>query len=488
MSAKGISVFWFAVYIILLFLPLKTLSQGGEKGQENNKLQPSDTIEYIPSWYYGALDYNLMIAATKGLTTEIDRLIELGANINSFTDEGATPLIFAVDNNQLEAVKTLLKHSPSLDDITVENETPLLISVKNNSAAIAEALLRAGADVDFNDFNGATSLHYTALLGYPELADLLLYYDASIDLKTDEGITPLHTAALSGYLDVADLLIQNGANMESRDNEGYTPFMIAASYGDTIMMEMLYKYGVDIHTRNNSNYNALTLAIAFGHKDAVRYLLRKSGRWQETETPGHDPYKIVAKYRRKEIGGILKESGIPGKISYGIDQISISGSTRFAPHDFYSGLSLSVKEPYLNGGFILGCDMKLWETRILMETSENNYTQYYDRGAMLHAGFFKDFMITNRVDRGNLILSTSLSGGYTFGNKFSGTLIKPDNSFKLIPGASLKYIKNAISAFSGIEYIKSDYYKIGPVWFRIGMSYNYYFDYLRTRQKKIRWN
>lgn len=488
MSAKGISVFWSAIYIMLSLLPSKALSQGGEKGQDNNKLQPSDTIEYIPAWYYGALDYNLMIAASKGLTTEIDRLIELGANINAYTDEGATPLIFAVDNNQLEAVKTLLKHSPSLDDITAENETPLLISVKNNSPGIAEVLLRAGADVDFNDFNGATSLHYTALLGYLELADLLLYYDASIDLKTDDGITPLHTAALSGYLDVADLLIQNGANMESRDSEGYTPFLIASSYGDTLMMEMLYNYGVDIYTRNNYNYNALTLAVAFGYKDAVRYLLRKSNRWKEADTLGHDPYRIVAKYRRKEIGGILKEYGIPGQISYGIDQISVSGSARFTPHDFFSGLNISVKEPYLNGGFILGCDMKLWDTRILMETSENSYTQYYDRGAMFYAGIFKDFMITNRVDRGNLILSTSLSGGYTFGNQFRGTLISPDNSFKLIPGASLKYIKKAISAFSGIEYIKSDYYKIGPVWFRIGMSYNYHFDNLRTRQKKIRWN
>ena len=108
MSAKSISVFWYAIYFILSLLPVDASSQSGEKVQDNKKLQPSDTIEYIPAWYYGALDYNLMIAASKGLTTEIDRLIELGANINSYTDEGATPLIFAVDNNQLEAVKKLL--------------------------------------------------------------------------------------------------------------------------------------------------------------------------------------------------------------------------------------------------------------------------------------------------------------------------------------------------------------------------------------------
>ena len=488
MSEMRISVFWYVIYIIMSFLPMKALSQAGEKGQDNIKLQPSDTLEYIPSWYYGALDYNLLIAASKGLTTEIDRLIEFGANINSYTDEGATPLVFAVTNNHLETVKTILKHFPSLDDITSDNETPLLISVKNNSFEIAEALLRAGADVDFNDNNGATSLHYTALLGYLELADLLIYYDASIDFKTDDGITALHTATLAGNIDIADLLIQNGANMESRDNEGYTPFLIAASYGDTLIMDMLYKYGVDIYNRNIYNYNALTLAVAFGHKEAVRFLLRKSDRWKGPDSLGLDPYRIVSKYRRKEIEGILKEYGIPGKVRYGFDQVSLSGSARFTPHDFYSGLSISFKEPYLNIGFTIGCDMKLWETRILMKNSENSYNQYLDKGAMFYTGFYKDFMLINRIDRGNLILSTSLSGGYTFGNKFKGTLIIPDISLKVIPGASLKYTKNAISAFSGVEYIKSDYYKIGPVWFRIGMSYNYYFDKLRTRQKKIRWN
>jgi ankyrin repeat protein len=487
MSVKSISVFSYVIFNILSFLPIEGLSQAREKIQANNDLQPSDTIEYIPSWYYGALDYNLMIAASKGLTIEIDRLIELGANINSYTDEGATPLVLAVANNHYETVKTLLKHFPSLDDITSEGETPLLISVKNGSSEIAEILLRAGADIDFNDNYGVSSLHYAALSGFLELTDLLLYYDASIDLKTDDGFTSLHTATLAGHIDVADLLIQNGANMESRDNEGYTPFLIAASFGDTLIMEMLYNYGVDIFTRNNYNHNALTLSIAFGYKEAVNYLLRKSDRWKDADNLGHDPYKIVAKYGRREIEALLKENGIPGKVKFAINQVSLSGSARFTAHDYYSGFNLSVREPYLNAGFSTGLDVKLWYTRILLKNSETSFNQYLDRGAMFYAGFFKDFSLTNRIERGNLILSTSLSGGYTFGNKFKGTMITPDNSFKIIPCATLKYTKNAISAFSGIEYIKSDYYKIGPVWFRVGISYNYYFDNLMTRQKKIRW-
>jgi ankyrin repeat protein len=488
MSDKGISFFWLIAYTMLSVFPLESFSQEGENGQKKIKLESSDTIDYIPAWYFGALDFNLMIAASKGLSSEIDRLVGLGASVNTYNEDGATPLIFAISYNQPDAVNTLLKYSPHLDDITTNSETALMIAVKNNYPDIAEALIRAGAEIDFTDYHGTTPLHYASLYGYLEMVDILLYYDAQVDAKTDEGITPLHAATWAGNIDVADLLIQNGANMEARDNEGYTPFLIASSFGDTTMMDMLSKFGVDIYTRNVYSHNALTLAIAFGHKDAVTYLVKKSDRWKEAGNMGHDPYKIAAKYRRKDIAAILRNNNIPGKIRLGFDQAALAGTARFTPHDFYSGLSASFKEPYLNAGFILGCDMKLWYTKVLIKDSEKYYYQYYDKGAMFYAGLFKDFDITKRADKGNLLFITSLYGGYTFGNKFKGTQVTPDKSLKLIPSLSLKWTKNALSVFSGVEYIRSEYYKVGPVWFRIGVSYNYYFDNLRIRLKKIKWN
>lgn len=486
MSDKGISVIQAGVFILLSFFSLNGSSQG-TKNNEIIKIEASDTLEYIPSWYYGALDYNLMIAASKGLSSEIDRLIELGANINAYTNEGVTPLVLAVYNNHPETVNRLLKHFPDLDNMTAGSETPLLIAVKNDSREIAETLIRGGAQIDFPDFYGNTPLHYASLFGYHEMADILLYYDAPANEKNDEGITPLHTAIWAGNTDIADMLIQNGSNMEARDDEGYTPFLIAASFGNTLIMDMLYGYDVDIHARNNYNHNALTLSIAFNHKEAVKNLLSKSERWKGAGSLGNDPYKVATKYRRKEIAAILKENNIPGRIEIEPDQVSVSGSARFMGNDFLSGVNLSVKEPYLNAGITSGVDMKLWYTRILVENSENIYTQYFDKGAMVYAGIFKDFNLTNRNKRGDLQLSASLSGAYTFGNKFKGTLISPDNSFKVIPAVSLKWTKKAISVFSGAEYIKTEYYKIGPVWFRAGISYNYYFDNLRPSLKKIKW-
>jgi ankyrin repeat protein len=475
-----------SVIFILVISSFPSFSQLAISDSTYN-IKSSDTIDYIPSWYNGALEYNLMIAASKGLVSEIDRLVKKGASINVYNDDGATPLIFAASYNQPASVRALLKYSPRLDDFTVNWETALMIAVKNNYQDVAEALIRGGADIDFADNYGASALHYAALYGYLDMVDLLLYYDASIDTKSDEGFTPLHTAVWAGYPEIADLLIQNNANMEARDNEGDTPFLLAASNGDTLIMDMLNSFGVDIFAKNSNNQNALTLAVAYGHKDAVRYLLSRSRKWKESDTLGINPYKVASRYSRKDITEILRSYNIPGKISHSPDYISISGSARYTPHGYYSGFSVSAKDPYSNLGFKIGLDTKLWSTRIMIEESPDTYNQYYDKSSMIYGGIFKDFTLTSSVDRSSLALNVSLCGGYSFGNKFRGTNIKPETGFRIIPGTSLVWTRGIVSVFAGVEYLQTDYYKIGPLWFRTGLSFNYFPEKIKLRINKIKW-
>ena len=152
-----------------------------------------DTSDYIPAYFKGYLDYNLMIASSKGYSSEINRLIKKGADINSSTLEGATPLILAVSNNKIDAVRALLAHKLEIDKATVNYETPLTIAVKNGSSKIAELLIRAGADTEFKDRKGASPLHFASLYGDLEMVDMLLYYDARIDPKTTDGTTGMRT-------------------------------------------------------------------------------------------------------------------------------------------------------------------------------------------------------------------------------------------------------------------------------------------------------
>ncbi len=448
----------------------------------------TDTLDYLSTGIDGALENNLMVAASRGLNKEIERLILKGADIEGESNEGATPLIFAVANNQLSSVITLLSHNPNTNKITSSGENPLIISVKNQNLKIAEALIRGGANTDLADKNGATALHYAALTGSFEMADLLLYYDADCNKKTTEGTTPLMAAILAGYPDITDLLFQNGANLEARDNDGFTPFLLASQTGDTMVMNLLIKEGVDLYERNNLNYNALALAIESNHKPAVVLLLEKGDKWTSTENEGINPYTVASAFGRKDIIELLEKKNIPGRQGLRIDGISITASSKFNMREYFTGLSLSFEEPLLNAGFFAGCDLKPTYSKVLVKSGENTYYQYFDKSSIVFAGLFKDFAFSERSNSLKFILSTSLSAGYKFGGEFKGTNLSPENKFKIIPSAGFKLEQKHFAFRADLEYMNSGFYRIGPLWVRCGISYNYLLSRVRSQAKTIKWS
>jgi hypothetical protein len=363
-----------------------------------------------------------------------------------------------------------------------------MIAVRNQNIEIAEILIREGADIDFSDDHGATSLHYSSMYGYFYIADLLLYYNANIDKKARDGTTPLMAAIMERHADIADLLIQNGANMEARDNSGFTPFLIASQNGDTLIMNMLINKGIDIYAKNIYNWDALALSIRSNQIPAVKILINKGIKWTSAERDALDPYIVASKYRRKDIIEILSKENVPGNINRRIDQIGISLSSKFTPNDIFSGLSLTFKEPLINGGVIAGIDSKLWYTKVLIEQSENLYYQYMDKSSVVYAGLFKEFPLTDPKFRNNFSLSASLSGAFAFGNRLKGTNISPGNRFLIIPSAGIKWALGNISFSGSVEYMKGEFNKIGPVWFRTGCSYAFLFDKVRAPGKSIKWN
>lgn len=449
--------------------------------------QEIDTSDYVPSYYSNYLDYNLMIAASKGYPAEIVRLVEAGADIDATTGEGVNPLIFAVINGKYEAVKTLLSLKPELNKMTLGNETALLIAVKNQNFEITEALIRAGADMNLGDKFKATPLHYATLYGYLDIVDLLLYYGAAPDEQAEDGITPLLTSVRVGYTDITDLLIQNGANLELSDNDGFTPFLTAAYYGDTLVMDLLYKKGADIYAVNNKGHNALNLTISGNHREATEYLLRKGDKWSHPGSDVINPYVVATKYRRKEMIDLLKKNNIQGGTKLGIDQVGLSATSRFGGNDFFTGLNLSFKEPFLNAGFIAGCDFKPWYTKVMLKSSEHTFYQYLDKSALVYGGVFKDFTLTDNAEKFNYFLSASLCGGYAFGNNLKGSSVEQKGKFRIIPAVTLKITKMNFSFLAGLEYQGTDFYHNGPLWIRVGLSYNYFFDNVRIKLKPIKW-
>jgi ankyrin repeat protein len=476
---KGVSFRRLLLLAVIFLLPAHAYAQ--------LDIIETDTSEYLPLFFTGALEYNLMLAASKGYYTEVERMILMGADVDSETSEGVTPLIYAVSNNSLKTVNTLLQHNANVNKITDKRETPLLIAVKNQNLEITEALIRYGADVNYQGSYGAAPLHFASVYGFLQIVDLLLYYDAEVNKKTNDGTTPLMAAIWSGYSDVANLLIREGANMEARDNQGFSPFLISSQNGDTLMMNYLRKKGVDIYEKNIYNWDALDLAIRTDQKPAVNMLLNTGSKWSDSERNVISPYNVAVTYREKDMISILEKSRFPAGKKTRFDQMLLSASFRTDLRDIYTGFSLAFKEPYRNYGIIMGFDTKPWYTRVLIKKSDYLFYQYLDKSSLVYAGAFKEFPVTNNIVRSNLSVITSLSAGYSFGNKLKGTLVTPGNKLKVIPAVNIKWSKKNIALTSGIEFTSSDFYRIGPVWGRFGFIYDFFFNNVRAPVKSIKW-
>jgi ankyrin repeat protein len=466
---------------ILLSVPVRLFSQVVELDTTVSVNQPLSSADQAEMNQY------LMLAASSGQVEVMRWLIRNGAEVNTRTDQNANPLMFAVANNKTEAVKALLQYKPDVNIITTYWETPLLAAAKNGNLEIAEALIRDSADINFADEKGATALHYASLYGYFYLADMLIYYDASIDTKSKDGTTPLMAAIWSGYADITDLLIQNGANCAEKDIQGFTPLMIAAQNGDTVIMEILLRKKVNMYEINTFHYDALDISIRSNQKEATEFLIRKGYKSSMKLPDAIDPYTVAVKYSRGEITGILRQNGITEKRHFGFDQVAVSISGKFSFHDYFTGAAFALKEPLINGGIIAGIDFKPGYTRVLMKVSENTYNQYFNKSAIAWVGLFKDFRITDRPYGGNWLFTSSVAGAYEFGNKLKGTLNVPENMFKVIPSVGVKWISNKFSINFSFDYMKSKFYKVGPVWFRVGFAGNFNLDNTRAPGKAIKW-
>ena len=483
MLSKRLLFRGFLLAIWMYLLPFQLTAQ--IEGNINN--QVIDTSDYLPSFYDDYQDYNLMIAASKGYDSEIERLLSKGADIDAETSEGATPLIFAVANNHVSSVKILLNHEADIDHRTSASETALIIAVKNNNLDIAQILIRAGADLDTGDRYGAGPLHYASILGEFYLADMLLYYQADIDNKTLDGTTSLMAAVWAGYADIADLLIQNGANMEARDKNGFTPFLIASQNGDTLIMNLLIKEGVDLYEKTNNNYNALDLAIEANKKPAFELLLTKGNEWLSDEKKGVNPYNVAVSFGRKDFFELLEKSNLPGKPKPRFEELSVNVNSKLNNHDIYTGLRFSLTEPLFGGGFVGGFDIKLWYTRVLLKSEENLYYQYLDKSNVVYGGAFKDFRLSENVTGLKISISTLLMASYQFGNKLKGTNLVPENKFQIVPAAGIKAQKGNFQLTADIEYMKSSFYRAGPIWLRAGFAYSFYLGKVRPAIKVIKW-
>ena len=136
---------------------------------------------------------------------------------------GLTPVhLAAMNRDTVEPLTGLLARGAPADRPTrVERATPLHWAAEQGNVQAMRILLDHGADLHAQQLSGATTLHLAAGRSRnPEAVRLLLARGAKVDALNHLRMTPLLNAAASGQKEIVTLLLAAGADPKHRDAAG----------------------------------------------------------------------------------------------------------------------------------------------------------------------------------------------------------------------------------------------------------------------------
>lgn len=190
---------------------------GADIEQKGHYVNPEDQHNHYVS--------PLWIAAVCGNFDAVKILIDHGANVNSESDSGSTPLRSAchlcrkddgleVEEKYFKIIRLLVENGADLKRPNLVGGTCLINSVHNYD--LTKYLISKGADVNASSYISMTALHYAIKEGRIDVTKLLISNGADPTLQTYNGDDALQLCCLKGHLDIFRYLIKNIKYPKSR--------------------------------------------------------------------------------------------------------------------------------------------------------------------------------------------------------------------------------------------------------------------------------
>ena len=251
----------------------------------------------------------LHAAAIGGHVDVIELLLTNGADINAESETGATPLVLAAENGQLEALRFILQHKDKTVNIEAKGAgggTALHVAARKGHLNIIELLLTNGADINAVSETGATPLVLSAQSGKLEALLFVLQHKdkiTDIDAKGAGGGTALHVAAQEGYSEIIESLLVSGADINASANDGETPLITAAAHGKLEALRIILQHkdkAVNIEAKRARGITALHAAAVKDHVDIIELLLTNGADINAECDTGATPLVLAAENGKLE--------------------------------------------------------------------------------------------------------------------------------------------------------------------------------------------
>ncbi|KAM6972999.1 ankyrin repeat and protein kinase domain-containing protein 1 [Aplochiton taeniatus] len=234
-----------------------------------------------------------------GDVASVLHILTLGAEVNSTSRRGYTPLVIATQKRLHDIIALLLKHGADVGRGDGDRWTALHFAAQGGDARATRLLLDGGALPDARETAGWTPLHLACQNDHRDVARLLL---ARVSAETAAlgwreeagGRAPLHMACSYGHHDLVKLLLARGADPHAPDRRLSTPLHLAAEAGHNRVARQLVRAGAEVNREDEGGCTPLHLAALRGHAGICRQLLGNGARLDPPTRQGWTPLHLAA--------------------------------------------------------------------------------------------------------------------------------------------------------------------------------------------------
>lgn len=198
-------------------------------------------------------DDSLIIAARRGDTAAVKKLLGEGASVKARDGGGRTALLVATQGNaksgnHVGIARLLIAAGADVNAKDNMEDSPFLYAGAEGRNEILKMTLAAGADLKSLNRYGGTALIPAAHHGHAETVKILLATAIDKDHVNKLGWTALLEAVILGdggktHTEIVRLLAEAGANPNIADRDGATPLAHAKKRGFSAMARILEKAG-----------------------------------------------------------------------------------------------------------------------------------------------------------------------------------------------------------------------------------------------------
>lgn len=198
--------------------------------ESGKDVKPKEMDGMFPKWASYAVDDMvlrkcgsslLMSHLRRKIKEDLELIICVDPDLNAQLD-GITPLIQAVADGFLPAVKLLLKYGADMEIANNLGATPFLFAARYDNVDLLCMLKNAGANIHATDANGEDALMKAAQMNCKSVAPLLIQWGLDVRRKNLMGCNALQMASLTKSGEIAMLIRRKlrGLSTDSSKRKG----------------------------------------------------------------------------------------------------------------------------------------------------------------------------------------------------------------------------------------------------------------------------